>query len=884
MTIPQSAVTRALSTWVFQHVWNEPEYESSGTVQLRPAGSRFFVNAILTTGDPIALPTPWIQYAAFWVDIELMNDTVIIPNDTWIGTDQLGEDHRTLFHVYSETGLMLPKACVFLYHGRDSRIVYVAVNKNALLAIVGIGSWNQLYISTYRYAPASPSVLTIASYQVSNPDPTNSSAGSVHTAITSAVSRCPKGTFLYVNGYDRIATSSLTLMPGDYVDIYTDTTVFGSYTVDLSNTATGYFSSLYQGYREVLHCPRAANPTNLILTNELLTFTARRNSDSVGCFIHRNEPNGITQITHSDVGIDTNIVNAYRTSLGTSDISIEVRLRSNGVTLVRDRNFIDYLYLCNDATILSLLIGTGDPTLPFWTAATLEQSAYVEYMTTPPIVVSTETLSSYVNGLGYYTVMSAICQHDRTFVVNELPVNDIAVLKPLILSGMQAYPLVYLDGIKLRDTQVDYVNTHQDKILFSLTPDVYVSLNQTLTVELIESGSSVPYEVSPLSTASSFTVPFSGVIVYEVVQLTTAVIGYGVSATTAYMPVPCGMGTSIQLVTTSNGGTTLTFQPSTYGNTYVIQNASFSRCYGLDITSQVLAVSPIHIELTTTCNNNGPTIPLLGYKTLAVYLNGRRMIDGIDYAANPVTDSSGNVAIVQIMICNRSALSLTGLNYLEVVAHTASQISRTVGYATNNKLNIQNDINMWYSGLCSAFVGGFLLVNPTDAGNEIIPSPPVGNGLPFMTVAEVPSYAATVLSGFASTADDQRITIINTYFNQQPPINDASSLIIPKSWELFSPYLTAIIYDAVQPGQVILFTEDTDPTLFKLQFTSYSYLLANDPTLSITNSAIDTRYCDIYPCYASVTAPDLGTYAALQRLAGLLLPPDSDTLGEVLDA
>jgi hypothetical protein len=246
-------------------------------------------------------------------------------------------------------------------------------------------------------------------------------------------------------------------------------------------------------------------------------------------------------------------------------------------------------------------------------------------------------------------------------------------------------------------------------------------------------------------------------------------------------------------------------------------------------------------------------------------------------------DASGNVAIEQLIVCNRSALSLTGSNYLEVIAHTAIEIGRTVGYVTNNTININNNVETWYNGLSEAFANGYLLLNPTDAGNEIIPSSTVGNGLPFLVTATIPSFVIGVLNSITSTADDLRIGLINNYFNQQAPINDNSFLIIPRSWQVYSPYLTAIFHDVTQPGQILIYTNDPDPVLFQRQFAAYNYLLVNDPTLGSGTSPIDLRYCDVYPAYNTVHVLDLNTYTILHRLASLVLSPDSDTLGDVVN-
>lgn len=878
---PATAVTRALNAFGFENIWNAPADECGVTLQLFPLNARFVANSIITDRASLALPSPGAQYATFWMNYELFSNSLVIPPNTWMASDQLGQLHQTLFQVYSTTGIMVPKAAVFLYRAPTLRKVYIAVAKTPLVKLLGLTNWQTLYLSVYRYAASDGKPLTIQSLQVASPDPGHTSVGGITAAIAAAQTLRPYGTFVYVNGYDHLATQPITLAPGDYVDIYTDATVLARFTVNLTTAGTGYFSDLYNVYKEILHCPKAINPTNLLLTTELLTLTARRNTDQVGCFVVRGMNDGLTQITHNDVGLDVDIINAYRNSLGTADISIEVAIRSHNNHLIRDANFIDYLYTCDDATILQILTGQSDPAVAFWTATSLEQTGYVRDMSRAAALIDGEGIADYVASLGYYTALAAICEYTHTYPVDILPVVALSVAKPKVMAGVSTYPLVYLDGVKLRDSQVDYANASTSNIVVSITPDVYVTQGQTLSIELLENGTSIPYLFTPTSGTSSITVPYGSVLVFQVNTLAAPVTGYLATSSISLTPVVQSANGLVQTTNAVDGSTIATFPPLAYGQTFLIQNAMFTRCFALDVTSQVAANTPIHMELTTVCSGNTTVVPFIGYQTLAVYLNGRRMIEGIDYNAKPLLDSNGNPALVQLILCNRSVLSLTGSNYLEVVAHTGVELGQTIGYTTNNRLNVANITELWHNRLSLAFANGLLQIDPADLGNEIIPVQPVGNGLPFLLTTIVPSYAAAALANFTSDADRARIATINLFLSKQPPVNDNSTLIIPQSWQVFSPYLTAILADATKSGQVVIYANDPDPVLFRHQFAAYDYLLLNDPTLTPAISKIDQRYVDIYPHYNTIHVPDINAYNIYHRLVAMLLPPDSNTLGDV---
>jgi hypothetical protein len=881
MTIAQDTIVRALDAYCFEEIWNEPLLEYADNVQLIAVSPRFLINWII--GEKyIPLPTNGQQYAVYRVNYSNLGGSLVIPKNTWVSTNTIASQYLTLFHVYNGNGMMLPKSGVFLYYNSYTNTVFVAVQKAPMLSVIGLSEWSSMWMSVYRYLQQPGSVqMTCQSFYVPNPDTGYVVEGQINNAIVDSLAITQPGTTVYVNGYDMpIVNGMVAVTPGSYVDIITDTTVIGKYSVNLTTTTTGYFSTMYNTYKEVLHCPKTLNPNNNIITTELLSLTARRNSDNVGLYISKAETNSVTQITHNDVGINTDVVDAMRNAVGSQDISIEVKIRSHAKTLIREINYIDYLYICDDATILTFLIGAGDASLPFWAAASLEQSAYVGYMTATGTLITSSTMGSFVTGLGYYTVLSVLCQHLNTYPVNSLPMSNISVPKPLVFSGLSAYPMVYLNGIKVKDSQITYSNTNHDKILIGFGSDVYYTTGYNITVDIIEAGINIPTIFTPSSGNSTITLSSETMSIYQLNTLSTPTAGYDVTSSVSCTPIIPASGTAIQTYASSSG-TEIVFAPSAYGNTYIIQSGTFSRAFGFDVTTLVNEVAPIHVELTTLCSDNTTVVPFVGYNSLDVYLNGKRLIPNIDYAANPILDGNGNVSIVQLMICNMSFICQGMTNYVEVIARTGSVTEQEIGYMANNMAGMGNSVEFWYTGMSEAFIGGKYQIGATDVGNALEPNPAIGNGVPFNIFTTIPDIVSTVLAGYGPTADNSRIALINAYFNKQPAENNISTLVVPNSWKLYSPYLTAIYYDVTQAGTVELFSNDPDDTLFLAQFASYNYLMANDPTVNGNISLVDLRFCDVNPCYGTVTVPNTNTYTILRRLATLVMTSDPNTLGDV---
>lgn len=883
MTVSQTTVVNALNNYCFENIWNSTPFEYAENLALIPMSTRFMENWIIQN-KYINLPDTTNQYAVYKIRYDAFEGSLIIPYNTWMSTDDIGNYYQTLFHAYAASGLMLPKCSVYLYHDRYSGLVYVAILKQAVMLVTGLSNWNNLYLTVYRYLQLN-NPLTITSLYVPNQDIGNVVTTQANTAISAALALTQSGTNIYINGYDQPTSSAIIFTYGNYVDVISDTTVVGVFSVNMVPPVTGYFSSMYNTYKNVLHCPKSVNPNNNIISVELLSLVARNNTTNVGLYVTKSAENSITSITHQDFGISTSVVAAMQQSLNTQNISIEVKIRTHNNILIQEINYIKDLYICNDATIVSFLEGTGDTSLPFWTASALEQSAYVGYISSEPAYITPQTLDNFITGLGYYTVTAILCQHVNPFPVNSLPMSNLFVDKPLILSGLPAYPVIYINGNKVPASQTGYITNSNDQLITGVGSNTYYTVGQTVTVDVIEgSGIVTPVIISPNANNNVITTNSSDVVVYQLLNLSTPVSAYDTTSSVSCQLITPLPNSPVSVINNTNNTTTITFNQSTYGNTYILQDKNASQYFYKDITQDITNGKPIYINLSALCNDGITYIPIIGYNSLDVYLNGNRLIPNIDYSAIPYVDSSNNTSIVQVMICNMSCLSIGNTNYLEVIARSAVTLNSEVGYTANNMMDIGNNINMWYYNTSMLFAGGQYQTNVTNNGDMLIPSPAVSNGMPFYMTNELPVLYTDVLSGYMPDLDDTRIKLINIYFNKQSPINDLSNLIIPESWTLYSPYLTAIYYDIQQNPNIEMYSNDPNDQTFLMQFAQYNYLMQNDPTVNSTLSKIDLRFCDINPCYTAVTVPNINNYTVLQRLATLVLTSDPNTLGDIVNA
>lgn len=874
-------IIRRLNEYCFGRIWNETSAEYRVNVRPRLAFERFQRGNVIVDHRQLSLPTSSDQYIVYTLSHRTLYGGMNIPRGQWLNAEEILVTYKVLIFAYNPGGKLLPRNAVHVYRSPHNDRLVVALLKKPAIKIFG-DTYVSLHMTIYRDGDQTDEI-TCKSWYI-NPFNVLGSAAGLDAYVAQCLLANTPGTTVLVNGVEKDQTASLVYGSDDYVEVIFDENVIGSYTVNVSNNTTGYYSDNDQKYREILHCPKSINPTNRLITHNTCTLTVRDNVTKDGRYLHRADDGSVGQITHNDLSVARDTIDAFRDHLVSEDVSIYVRVRTHGSDniLLSELFYLNFLYRCSDDDILRHLRGELDSTLPFWTAADLEVSPFTAMMFDTPNSLDDSILDYYVQGLGYHTIAAILASH---VYHKELSGNHrfVTVTKPIALRTRPMYPLVYLRGLKVKANQITYTDNLDGKVTVSLNSDVHFTAGDTISVILVENGSPQPYLFNPTVDSTTITVPYQDVLVYEEIPLATPIEGQATSSSVSYRKIAPQSGT-LSVSTTADGQTQVVAGASLYGSTLIVQNGRFTMrdLFPVD-TIMSTDRGAIVLPLTITCANDASRIvPLLGYRSLEVYGNSKQLIPNLDFSALPALDEAGNVSFVEIVVSANDYIDHTATgNAIEVVAHTNTVLTEESGFVFDNHVSYDNSINVWYSELGRSFVKGRLLHAPVDMGTYLEPGIDTENGDPYHLTVMLPSVVADILSDYSIITNTNRLKAINDYFNRTLSV-DKSFVIVTRSHRTHSPYMAEIIRDIISGTLPV--ANDPDDTLFMNQFADYAYLKERDPAIVNLNGVVDRRYVDVSATYyTNWVVPNTTMYDIIHRLTTMVLSDDPDSLGDVLN-
>lgn len=867
-------MVRRLNEHCFREVWNEVSAEERVNIRLTPVGTRFLSGSAVVGLETVALPAAGL-FGVYLAPYQLFYSGLPIAPDVWFSAKEVLDQYGTLLSAYPPSGRLLSRSHFFVRRISRSNRVLVAMERDAMAASFGPAYRDPLYLTAYRDSDADNPISATSVYI--SPVNTNLRLAAVQTALETATAASAPGTTLLINGIERAHDQPYAINVGDYVEVICDRNVVAAYDVDVSNNTTAFYSVRDQRYKEVLHCPKALNPEQKLITHNTCTLFVRCATKNEGRYLHRVDPASVGQLTHTDLAVDRGVVEALRDEMGEQSVVVRVQMRvhSKDNVLSDELSYLKYLYTLDDATIVRFLRGQGDSELAFWSAAELEQSGYIALMFDVPNAYDPEVMSRYITSLGYYTVASLLANHQRSFTLDGSGYFELA--KPYVLLGVDTTPLVYINGLKLRNDRLRYADLVGGRLGVMFQPGVYHDAGAQASVCLVETGTVQPTLFVPSLATPTITVYNRKVEVYEEVVLESPISGYGRSSDRAYKLVLETAGT-LMFYPTENGGTQVVCGPSLYGKRLLIQGTRFCTQFTTTVDSVIEQGRPFVVPLTVACANDLDTVvPLLGERTLEVYVNGYRLTNNVDYTAIPAVAEGGRV-LYDVVIGAMEYFSDAPNNTIEVVAHTATTFAVESGFVVDNKISYDRNLNLWYSGLSRAFVGGKLLHEPINHGGWLEPRTTEATGAPYVVHTTLSANLADALSLYSPQVDNMRQSAINRYFNRNPP-PDPAIIINPHSHRLYSPYLAAIIADLLDRSLVV--ADDPIDKRFLAQFAGYAYLKERDAALTKPGGVITKSWVDVNAQYRIPAVSDVTLYRIIQRLSKLTLGNDTDTIGDI---
>lgn len=870
------AVNR-LNTHSFETIWNGAPGEYTINLALTPIGQVYATGVVVLGNNVYGLPDG-DMYMALAVQYRFFsNDQLLVP-DTWISSDVVLANVQTLISVYSADGVTLPRNCVYLYKPSQSQTTILVIRYSACSKLFPNGV-PALFVTTYRNpVPSAP----ILSWSTRIPSvSTVATIGALNTKLGTYLGTNTPGTLMTINGYDADPTGTYTWQVGDYVDLLMDPGVIAAYDAEVMTLNTGYLSNLYNEVRDLLHCPKNLNPNQWILTYEASFISLWDAAQRKGIMIPRLDPHCVKQVSHADWSIDRSVLQACKTFLGSTTVLARVRVRQPAEPHVLQPNSaqLQALYECPDAEITEHLLGSIDSAATFWKASALEQNPYIDLMFNTPTGSGTDAsiLSIYRQALGYHDMVAVLGETVQTGLK---ALQNIIITKPGYIENQSCYAMLFVGGRKIDSAAVTLLDLPHGKLAISVASSTPITLPNTFDVAITENAIFTA-EYNPAASAGvvlSISSPYASV--YKYVTFTTPITGWdGTVLTGGYVKVGQGSsGYQVYPEPVGAAGYTVNCMPALAGNALLIMDDIYTITTRIDLDPIITAGSPLIFPLQNA-DVNDVMVPVLNYGTVEVYINGRRLAEGLDYALLPWTDTvSGGVGRVDVIVSNQSYFDPTQSgNRIEIIVHSGIKTSQDVSYVLGQSLRRQVTPSFWNPALSRCFIEGLWIRNPS-YHTDWFDMTGQSEGSVGYWETTIHRRLYELMKSYDPTMDYTNRVIVDKALNHvTPPI--PSIVTLTTQHHLYSPYLSAIIA-AVEEGSFTL-VDDPDPRMFLQQFKQFFGIKSVDPSLATYTGPVDPNYVAISANYANYSTMSPTTLALIQRLVSYTLTP-SATLGENL--
>ena len=868
-------IAHAINTYILDKVWNEPYSEFRENIQPILLNDKSCIgNFISIYGTVLPLPTKTSAYYVYGLSNIDMHIDINIPVNTWIDTATIANTYHTLFHLYTLKGIMCCKSYVYLRYSSDRQFIYIAIDKRMLKKIDKTSSIKDIYFTIY-YDSDQPNPITIDSFRIATDNSDYTYTIRINNFLTD-VSDIQHFT-LFVNGKE-YSNGSYIPQYNDYIDLINDKNIIGTFTVDLTDIDYGkvYNSTMDNCYKYVIHIPKALNPTNKVITHNTCDMyvigNEKVNGAHIGLYLHRCANISVGQITHNDFSVPLHIVDAFRDHLQQQNVSIKVLLRQHDKnnTLIRDKNYIDLLYTHDDRDIVQFLTGNKlqYPQLSFWNAQELEKSTYVKYLLDAPENITNQFITEYTEGLGYYHMVSLICERVIYNTITPSFTGSLSLTKPYLYRGYKLEPIVYLNGRKILRDYISITYEDDQFITIQLTDNVPYTVGDIMTIVLYLDGNKKIYSHTPTITNPYINIDFDKIQVYEVTSQYTQYKGLQHSSNTLYTLVKPNYGYYVTLP--NNDGTTqVLFSEVCYGKKYIIISEYNTYYFNLDIDAIVSTGGNIVFNLEYKDVTETEIHPILNIKNSSVYLNGRYLIKDLGYRIIPVTNKENTgISFVQFILQGFDHLLDSG-NRLEIYLHMAEEEDRSYHFVRENIVTDHTPINIWFPTLTCCHVNGLLETNVQDYGRYIqLPLGKYNNGDAFEVQTAIPKIINDFLKKYHDNDDKARLVLLNEYFGKNT-IELPSLILLPQNYRIYSVFLNYIIRKILFEG--FIFIDDPDDFRRTHQLEEYKYLMDFDIVYTINEKVME--YIDYYPSYQQYTGT-IEQYAMIRKLIEAYAPKD----------
>jgi hypothetical protein len=874
-SVPSLSLVDHLNTVYFNRLWNAADDHGRANFEIYKVADRLQTGAVSVNRSVVGLPTTGTVYAVYKAPYGVFGRFITLTENTWMTDSDILSSQGVTVTAYNGSGRICPRGTVYFRYDPFYDIVVIAIKSLYTKQCIG-ESYPTLYITvnkdTSRNTPVISNLYTVSTSLGSITTPIV-----VNNAIIDAKANYPHGTVVVVNGFSYDPNHVPTLVHGDIVQITSDPDIVGYTDISVDDSSTGYYSTMYSEYREVLHIDKSLNPNKVIITNDTVDVMVYDPVTNKGLYGIRIDDHAIESITHNDFSISRSALQNYQNTLGAFSVKVRIYVRfpTRPIYLTGDVNHISDLYSLSDTEISKQLVGLSDNQILEWEAAHLEQSEFLNLLYTFNGFSTTQVLGEFISAMGYYDVASVLSQSVRyhTYVGSQL-----TIAKPARLVGYECRAIVYADGKKLPEDAFTISDYSDSSFLLGFKSNYYITSGTRLGIYVIEKDERTPQIYNPTSGSPSILMDNEDYSLVEIFHYDTPKTIWNGTASVGYKTIQKNI---VDYTVTINSDNTVTYQvkPIHYGkNFYLVPKYGITTdTYPLDTT--LSNKDAIIVDLKTTDANTN-VIPLIGYTTLEVYLNGFKLVENIDYNFKIINGDNDDLLQLLLVVSNQEYLDLSNTgNSIDIVSHGDAVVSEDKGYAINNLLYRKSMPTLWTPSSGRVFVRGKLIEDVTQNGNVLTTGTNVMDGSPYSLIYTLPYSVSKLMDGFSYVDDNNLQTRIDLVLGLTPPVYP-DTVVITDQYALYSPFLAKVTND-VHNGLMTITDEPMDDA-FLAQFVRYHAISSSDPTVGASNTDIQRMFVTLAAHYTNLTVSDPNQMIRLQRLISLVLTPTLLTIDEVL--
>lgn len=412
-----------LVDYALRNIWCNPDQDNQHIeAPCRITSATGVLNTVRVMRRLIELPTKGIRYHVFQIGqlhpllLGLFKSGTGSPiQNEWISFQDAINKRKMVVQLYSDSGVSLPlHECYYMY--TIDRDLIIAIRPNAKIPFDYTSEQFYLRVYTNAYfktARADQSIeYTAAQGMVLN---TKKDILDYQYAYE-AYAEKDGHVFAYVNGYLVDSLSLLTVNVGDCVWMVYDSTIKRTVTFNVKDLPT-FKSVLDSKNKYLLHYSTQSNDMIDYQDDmEIYVLDPLTNNHWRGVYHHRNGEDSCRMVTHRDYSLVVSYVlnfisqlqkeagTDHSVSIDTAQIQLIIRDAGYARPLVFENNRIKELYKMADSDIQNALLSTNR-SIPNWRVETLEASPYTELMRDKSTLFTRELVQ---NALGYNAVSKLV--------------------------------------------------------------------------------------------------------------------------------------------------------------------------------------------------------------------------------------------------------------------------------------------------------------------------------------------------------------------------------------------------------------------------------------------------------------------------------------------